>query len=202
MTDKKQKTAVEIEEALMQMQDTTTLTKKQIEELTGFSDNSVFKIIEVSGLPTSHREYTVASLKERFVSARKLLDAGATYEEVKKKMASVAQDKKELQKSDEERFGSAMGQLDAEIGEAVFEIVKDRVRAATQYLPEMIQAALTEEIESGNTRKVLMERVSASIKQQKKGTPIQGAMGGLSKFLPKKVDTTPLLPSVDEEKDQ
>jgi hypothetical protein len=57
-------------------------TKKELSQITGLSNNTVYETLKAAGLDTKATSYTLSELLERFVPARLMLDEGRTYEEV------------------------------------------------------------------------------------------------------------------------
>lgn len=61
----------------------TLTSKKELERRYQLADTTVYKTIQACGLSTAKRRYTESEISERFDIARKLLDHGYTYAQVR-----------------------------------------------------------------------------------------------------------------------
>jgi len=198
----KKKTGIEIEVALKALPSETLLTKKEIEELTGLSDNTVVTTLSKCGVPTSSRSYRVLLLLERFVPARKILDEGGTYEKVEEFAKTFSP-----LKSDEEEEGEeggdlslALDQFTEDAAEALYEAIEDRAERLIVYMPSMYMQAMSGAILKGAGRQKLKTELLRVLKS-KSNSEISGQR---LKFLRSaevnEVDVTPRsLPASDEE---
>jgi len=144
----KKKTGIEIEVALKALPSETLLTKKEIEELTGLSDNTVVTTLSKCGVPTSSRSYRVLLLLERFVPARKILDEGGTYEKVEEFAKTFSP-----LKSDEEEEGEeggdlslALDQLEEDAAEVLYGAMEERAERLVGYMQKMYMQAVSRAI--------------------------------------------------------
>jgi DNA-binding transcriptional MerR regulator len=133
--DKKSRTASEMLNLLSQKQDTDTMTKVEMVESFGCSLNTMVKWIEISGLPTSARTYTVAELKAYLIPAKELLETGMNYEEVKQ--AIEDRNPRSAQKE-----GGSAEMFDLLIHKAVIAITEGRLEHELLNMPANIMEAL------------------------------------------------------------
>ncbi|MBW4660270.1 MAG: hypothetical protein KME15_16465 [Drouetiella hepatica Uher 2000/2452] len=152
MSMKKQKTAIEIEAAFTALPLETLLTKKQIEEITGLSDNTVVTTLAKCGIPTSSRTYSVALLLERFVPARKILDDGGTYEKVEQFVKTLSP----LESAEDEEDGGALidalDQLEEDAAQVLYGAIEERAERLVGYMPKMLMKAVSGAILKGAGR--------------------------------------------------
>lgn len=58
-------------------------TKKELEQVFNLSANTVYKTLQICGLPTATQHYPVEEIRTRFVAARDMIERGLTYKQVR-----------------------------------------------------------------------------------------------------------------------
>jgi hypothetical protein len=137
-------------EEILRLSDDVTVTKKEIAEITDLSPNTVYTTIDSCGLDTSQTEYSGKELKS-FALARRMLDSGKTYKDVKEWFAmrnSPDSSGDTWQQTGQTQEETAFGGLQDGVIQSVQSIVRASVKAIVPHLPQMVALAMDAEIES------------------------------------------------------
>lgn len=139
------------------------LTKKDLEEKFGLGSNTVYRTLQVCPLGTKKKEYTEEEIEQYFVPARRMLDAGKTYEEVteyfKMKNPEGAEGVDNLDEDEFNTDGFAANQatdagdaVSVTVAETVADMVQSAVKEVAPYIPALVAQTLNQEINSGEIK--------------------------------------------------
>lgn len=113
-----------------------SFTKKELSQLTGLSDNTVYETLKAAGMDTKATSYTLSELLERFVPARQMLDEGRTYEEVSNHFKVEKTEQQETEQG--VSLQDAVGALQVGIYEDAKALVTETAKGLAPYMPALI----------------------------------------------------------------
>ena len=171
------KSAIEILAELEKLPAEKTLTKKELEKISGLTDVTVSKTIDASTLSTSDREYKVSDLIEWYIPARQGIDEGKTYEEIKQILLS--------KRGVPEKVDTSSA-LDLLLIEGVTGMIGGRLELLLRQMPALINVAFQGILDNPKLRAEIVNKMIS----QSKVEPLT---------LDAEVTSTKLLPSNDKE---
>ena len=171
------KSAIEINGELVKLPKSKTLTKKELEPISGLTDVSVSKTIYASTLSTSDREYKVSDLIEWYIPARQGIDEGKTYEEIRQILLS--------KRGVQEKVDTSSA-LDLLLIEGVTGMIGGRLELLLRQMPALINVAFQGILDNPKLRAEIVNKMIS----QSKVEPLT---------LDAEVTSTKLLPSNDKE---
>lgn len=135
-------------------------TKKELSQITGLSDNTVYETLKAAGLDTKAISYTLVELLERFVPARQMLDEGKTYEDVDNhfKGATV------VEQEDATSLEEAVGALQVSVYEDAKAIISELMKPIAPYIPALIVHGLASLYDSKESMQAMQQARTQFIK--------------------------------------
>lgn len=150
--------------------------KKDLEEKFNVSDNTVYKTLQVCGLDTKKHEYSSEEIDEYFAPARKMLDSGKKYKEVKEYFRmkhGPAQGAVEAE-TEEEDFNSegfaanqatdTSDMMNYAVAQAVGDMVEDSIEQIAPLIPAVVASALGRELAPGGKIRAGFDKMRTQIK--------------------------------------
>lgn len=156
------------------------LTKKDLEEKFSMGANTVYRTLQVCPLGTRKKEYTEEEVKQYFVPARQMLDAGKTYEEVAAyfKMknpegASAGAGDVENEEFNAEGFAAnqatdASDAVGVAVAQTVADMVESGVKQVAPYIPALVMQTINQELNSGEIKQAF-DNMRSQIKSNSNG---------------------------------
>ncbi len=150
-------------------------TKKDLEEKYNVSDNTVYKTLQVCGLDTRKQEYSQEEIDEFFAPARKMLDSGKKYKEVKeyfhlKRGSGQAGDvETEEEEFDSEGFAAnqatdANDMMNFTVAQAVGEMVEGSIKEIAPLIPALVANSIGRELGPEGEIRAAFDKMRTQIK--------------------------------------
>jgi len=122
-----------------------TFTKRDLEDLSGLTDNTVYQTLKACGLDTSKTSYTRSEVEQYFIEARRILDIpGKGYKDVEEAMSS--QTELTVQEESLKHLEGFREGLTVQVGLLVQDVLVD----ITKHLPRLAVKSLYEYSVTGN----------------------------------------------------
>lgn len=138
-------------------------TKKDLAQKFDLAENTVYSTLKCSGLNTSKHEYSQEEVDEFFIPARKMLDAGRKYKQVKEyfemkrgKGTGTVEPQVE-EEFDSEGFSSnqavdATDSINVAVAQTVADMVERSVDEVLPYVPALVVQTLNQKLNSGEMK--------------------------------------------------
>ena len=153
------------------------LTKKDLESKFNLSANTVYKTLQCCGLDTSSKQYFDEEIEEHFVVARKMLDAGKTYNDVEEYFGTknssgtseVGQEEFNAEGFAANQATDASDAVGIAVAETMADMFESSVKQVAPYIPALVMQTINQELNSGEIKQAF-DDMRSQIKSNSNGS--------------------------------
>ena len=152
------------------------LTKKDLESKFNLSANTVYKTLQCCGLDTSSKQYSDEEIEQHFVTARKMLDAGKTYNDVEEYFGTknssgtseVGQEEFNAEGFAANQATDASDAVGIAVAKTMADMVESSVKQVAPYIPALVMQTINQELNSGEIKQAF-DDMRSQIKSSSNG---------------------------------
>lgn len=152
------------------------LTKKDLESKFNLSANTVYKTLQCCGLDTSSKQYSDEEIDQHFVTARKMLDAGKTYNDVEEYFGTknssgageVGQEEFNVEGFAANQATDASDAVGIAVAQTMADMVESSVKQVAPYIPALVMQTINQELNSGEIKQAF-DDMRSQIKSNSNG---------------------------------